>query len=128
MLDYQLEKYRDFKGYIDEYLNAEIPQEEILSILGSLEVLWEYRHAALFKNLESDPVLLQEQASLIKMLRSATKCFEDARDAVEEAIIEDRLDEIDEALEVFKEGNRLLMKAHYQLEEHLERGGFSGSM
>lgn len=128
MLDLHLEKFQDFKDYIDGYLNEEYPKEEILLNLQQLAERYETQHAAVLRELEKDPEIVREHKAWIAKLRSAFNCFEDARDDVEEAIEDDNLELIEEALLTFKDGNKLLMEVHYELEELIERDSFGGHM
>lgn len=127
MLDYNLTKYRDFKGFLDEYLQGQISKDEILEILEILRDRYETQHTALFEHLEKDPDFHRENLSWINKLKRAADCFEDARDTIEDLILDDS-DDLEEALETFKEGNRLLNEVSLDLEEALERHTVLGDM
>lgn len=128
MFDLQLEKFQDFKDYIDGYLNEEYPKEEILLNLRELGDLYERQHSAVLTELEKDKELVKEHKAWIAKLRTAFSCFEDARDDVEEAIEDDNMDLLEEAFMTFKDGNKLLLEVHYELEELIERRSFGGHM
>ncbi len=125
MLDFGLRKYQDFKGYLDEYFNGEITKEEILEILETLRLRYERQHSDLFEWLERDPVFHDENLDWISVLREATSRFEEARDEIEEVILEDG-DDVEEALDSFREGNRLLNQVGDELEDSLERSNIRG--
>ena len=125
MLDFGLQKYQDFKGYLDEYFNGDISKEEILEILEILRDRYERQHVDLFEWLERDPVFYSENASWIELLRDATLRFEEARDVIEETILEDG-DDVEDALESFREGNRILNQVSLDLEETTERANIRG--
>ncbi len=125
MLDFGLQKYQDFKGFLDDYFSGKISKEEILDILDFLRERYEKQHSELFEPLDRDPVFYQENASWIETLREAAQRFEEARDVIEETILDDG-DDIDDALESFKEGNRLLNQVYLDLEETVERANIRG--
>jgi exonuclease VII small subunit len=125
VLDFGLQKYQDFKGYLDEYFRGEISKDEILEILEILRERYERQHTDLLEWLERDPVFYKENLPWISTLREACFRFEEARDVIEETLLEDG-DDIDEALEAFKEGNRLLNEVAADLEETVERTNIRG--
>lgn len=125
MLDFGLQKYQDFKGYLDEYFNGEISKDEILEILEILRERYDRQHTDLLEYLERDKVFYQENKAWIEQLREATIRFEEARDVIEEIILDDG-DDIEEALETFKEGNRILNQVAFDLEETVERANIRG--
>jgi DNA replication initiation complex subunit (GINS family) len=124
-LDFGLQKYQDFKGYLDEYFRGEISKDEILEILDILRERYERQHTDLLEWLERDADFYRENATWIETLRDAANRFEEARDSIEETILEDG-DDIEDALETFKEGNRLLLEVSFELEETVERANIRG--
>lgn len=125
MLDFGLQKYQDFKGYLDEYFTGEITKEEILEILETLRLRYERQHTDLFEWLERDTTFYNENLDWISVLREATSRFEEARDDIEDVIMEDGED-VEEALDSFREGNRLLNQVSDELEDSLERSNIRG--
>ena len=125
MLDFGLQKYQDFKGFLDEYFSGEISKDEILEILEILRLRYERQHTELFDYLERDPEFYRENSTWIETLRDAAVRFEEAREAIEETILEDGTD-IEDALDSFKEGNRLLNDVSFDLEETVERANIRG--
>lgn len=124
-MDFGLQKYQDFKAFFDDYFHGKRSREEILDILDFLREKYERQHQALMDWLERDPIFYQENADWIEVLREAVQRFEEARDEIEEIILDDG-DDIDEALDSFKEGNRLLNKVYFELEETVERANIRG--
>lgn len=125
MSDFLLQKYQDFKGYLDEYFTGEISKDEILEILDTLRQRYERQHTELFEYLEGDKVFYEQNQTWIETLREAAIRFEEARDTIEEIIIDDG-DDVEDALESFKEGNRLLNSVALDLEESVERSNIRG--
>jgi hypothetical protein len=115
----------DFKGYLDEYFNGEISKDEMLEILAMIREKYERQHSELFEFLEGNTVFYQENQSWIEVLREAVIRFEEAREVIEETILEDGVD-VEDALETFKEGNRLLNQVALDLEESVERANIRG--
>lgn len=120
MLSHNLKKYNDFKACLEEYFRGEMDKEDILHFLEGVRIRYEEQHTALLVPLDRDNAFYRENRDWIEVLRDAVSHFEEARDAIEEAILEDR-DDISEALEIFREGNRLLMEVDLDLEEMVER-------
>lgn len=120
MLDHNLKKYRDFKGYLDEYFRGDLDKDDILHFLEEVRIRYEKQHAALLAPLDKDQAFYSENQEWIEVLRDAVEHFEEARDAIEDAILEGR-DDIEEALEIFREGNRILLEVNMDLEEMVER-------
>lgn len=120
MLDHNLKKYRDFKGCLDEYFRGDMDKEDVLHFLEEVRARHEKQHAALLTPLDENNEFYDENREWVETLRDAVAHFEEARDAIEDAILEDR-DDIDEALEIFREGNRLLLEVNIDLEEMVER-------
>lgn len=125
MLDFGLQKYQDFKGYLDEYFNGDISKEEILEILEILRDRYERQHSDLFEYLERDADFYAQNANWIEQLREAATRFEEARDVIEETILDDG-DDVEDALETFREGNRILNQVSLDLEETVERANIRG--
>lgn len=117
----RLQKYIDFKRYIDDYLNGEIDKNEILELLEILRRRYDRQHSALLEPLERDLNFYKKNQHWIDPLREAAIHFEDARDIIEEAIVHDEEEGIDEALEIFKEGNILLNDTMADLDDMLEQ-------
>lgn len=124
MVKQRLQKYLDFKGYVDEYLQGIIDKDEILEILEILRRRYDRQHSALLDPLEHNPKFYEENKSWIDPLREAAIKFEEARDTIEDAILHDDDDPISEALEVFKEGNRLLIETSMDIDDMLEHVPF----
>ena len=94
-------------------------KEDVLHFLETVRIRYEKQHSALLEPLD-DNSFYYENKEWIEILRDAIEHFEEARDSIEEAILEDR-DDIDEALSIFREGNRLLLQVNIELEEMVER-------
>ncbi len=122
MLDHNLKKYRDFKNCLDEYFRGEMDKEDVLHFLESVRIRYEQQHSALLEPLDKNS-FYYENKEWIEILREAIEHFEEARDSIEEAILDDR-DDIDEALSIFREGNRLLLQVNMELEEMVERTSY----
>ncbi len=120
MLDHNLKKYRDFKNCLDEYFRGDLDKEDILHFLEEVRIRYEKHHAAILAPLDKDKTFYSENREWIEILRDAVAHFEEARDAIEDAILEDR-DDIEEALEIFREGNKMLLEVNMDLEEMVER-------
>lgn len=125
MLDFGLQKYQDFKGFFDDYFSGKRSREEILDILDYLREKYDRQHRELLEPLDRDPDFYRENADWIETLREAVQRFEEARDVIEEIILEDG-DDIEEALDSFREGNRLLNQVYVDLEETVERTNIRG--
>lgn len=125
MLDAHLTKYHDFKACVEKYFNEEVSKDEMLDFLEFLRTHYEEQHSAILDHVTRNKTFHQENRTWIATLREAIQRFENARDAIEEIILDDS-DDIDEALELFKEGNQMLCQVDMELDEQVERTSFRG--
>ena len=97
-------------------------KEEVLHFLETVRLRYEQQHTALLEPLDENS-FYYENKEWIEILREAVEHFEEARDSIEDAILDDRHD-IEEALALFREGNRMLLQVNMDLEEMVERSTY----